>query len=591
MSNNLLTTEDVLLSLPLPIAIVGNGHPRRNMGAVIDRFSTIIRINNYKIEGFEELVGSKTTLRCTSGWEDIDVCYSLPEISPFRFDSHESASIKKYIARGGNPIITPEKDVHILLPEVSNPSTGLALAALASDLGIEIAVFGFDGFSSGHYWDPDTPLITTHSNIEREQLLKLSNVLFYGISYDYPKLYDYCHTIHSDYDINEGLRLYKKIEITLIGERILEFGAGNGQLAAYMEMQGNEVTAIEVSQVAFEKIPVVRKFNGDCLTLAQLEGVYDRFVSIDVLEHLTENDIRIVVREAARLARLILVSVSTRPSGLLGPQGENLHLTIRTVEWWLELFSKYFKIEILPFENVGQVTITGSRHTSMEVHTNELCLAEDSFELPGTYCSRNKAEYFTDSDEVRTGVVWQPDVYSRAIELARELGCNTLIDIGCGHAEKLMSCHPEFNIIGIDFGTNIEWCRSKYIFGTWLESDFEHIKYLPIPNDLLKQSVMICSDVLEHLSDPRALLNILRMLMEVAPALIISTPDRIMTWGEKHCGPPPNSTHTREWSLAEFRRLLEREGFTIDTISHTRSNNLTNELATIIAIVISQNNI
>ena len=589
MNKKMLKAEDVLLSLLQPIAIVGNGHPGRDMGTVIDRFPSVIRINNYKIDGFENLVGRKTSLRCTSGWEDIDVYSTLTEISPFRIDSLESACIEKYIVRGGTSIITPETDVHILLPDIPNPSTGLALVVLASALGIDTALFGFDGFSGGHYWEPDTPIITTHSNIEREKLLKLPNVLFYATTYDYSQLYNYCHTIHSDYNINEGLRLYKNIEVKPVGERILEFGAGNGQLAAYMEKQGNEVTAIEVSQIAFERIPVVNKINGDCLTLAQLEGMYDRFVSIDVLEHLTENDVRIIVRETARLARQILVSVSTRPSGLLGPQGENLHITVRSVEWWQELFSEYFKVEILPFENVGQVTITGLRHTAIEIPSNELTLPEDSFELPENYCSRNKAEYFTDSDEVRCGVVWQPDVYLRAIEIAREFGCNTLIDIGCGHAEKLIPCHPEFNIVGVDFGVNIEWCRNKYAFGTWLESDFEHIKYLPIPNDLLRKSVMICSDVLEHLSDPRALLHIFRMLMNVAPALVFSTPDRILTWGEEHCGPPPNSSHIREWSLAEFRRLLEREGFLVETLSHTRSNNLTNECSTILAVVVNKN--
>jgi hypothetical protein len=36
---------------------------------------------------------------------------------------------------------------------------------------------------------------------------------------------------------------------------------------------------------------VRRKVRGDCITLALIDEHFDRFVSTDVLEHLTENDI------------------------------------------------------------------------------------------------------------------------------------------------------------------------------------------------------------------------------------------------------------------------------------------------------------
>ncbi len=58
-----LCTEDVLLSLRRPIAVVGNGLPDRPMGSLIDRYATVIRLNNFEIAGHEPMVGQRTSLR------------------------------------------------------------------------------------------------------------------------------------------------------------------------------------------------------------------------------------------------------------------------------------------------------------------------------------------------------------------------------------------------------------------------------------------------------------------------------------------------------------------------------------------------
>jgi len=584
---NITHTEDLLRSLPQPIAIVGNGHPGRELGKVIDRHATVIRLNNHQLEGFKDLVGQRTTVRCTSGWQDIEARGNPVEISPFRAHDAESSHASDYAARSGTRLLTARTDIHGLLPGVAKPSTGIALLALCSSLGLEVSAFGFDGFRSGHYWTPGQSMKTTHSTHERDVILELPHVILYGQSYDYASLYDFCHTEHRGYDHNEGLALYREMGLKLTGERIIEFGAGNGELAAFIERQGNEVSAVEVSAVAFARIPVRRKILGDCLSLAQLEGKFDRLVSMDVLEHLTENDIRIVVREAARLAKSILVSVSTRPSGLLGPLGENLHLTVRSVEWWRELLSQHFHVHAVRGLEVGQLLIEGLRKDLAPAPASAAPRQPDHFELPAPYRARGRAEYYVDSAAKDDGVTWQPDVYPAAAEIARSLGCDTLIDIGCGHARKLAPLHPEFKIIGVDYGPNIEHCRRTYPFGTWLEADFEQVSLLPIPDRVLARSVVVCSDVIEHLVDPRNLLAELKAMLKAAPAVVLSTPDRVRTWGAGHLGPSPNPSHVREWSLEELRRLLEREGFRLATITHTRSNDARPELATILAIAVN----
>jgi 2-polyprenyl-3-methyl-5-hydroxy-6-metoxy-1,4-benzoquinol methylase len=211
--------------------------------------------------------------------------------------------------------------------------------------------------------------------------------------------------------------------------------------------------------------------------------------------------------------------------------------------------------------------------------------AADDFKLPAGYVSRDKPVYYADVAD--DGLTWQPDVYPMAAEIARSLHCDTLIDIGCGQARKLSVLHPEFKLIGVDYGGNMQHCRSNFPFGTWLEADFEDIDMLPLPARVLKDSVVICSDVIEHLVDPRSLLRALRELLKHAPALVLSTPDRERTWGKTHNGPPPNPAHIREWTLAELSALFVREGFTLAAATHTRSNDGSPALATIMLVVVN----
>jgi 2-polyprenyl-3-methyl-5-hydroxy-6-metoxy-1,4-benzoquinol methylase len=76
----------------------------------------------------------------------------------------------------------------------------------------------------------------------------------------------------------------------------------------------------------------------------------------------------------------------------------------------------------------------------------------ESYFLPSGYESRLEPEYFVDEE---LNAVWQPDLYPEAATVARRLGSRRIIDVGCGTAEKLARLHPEFEVVGIDFGSNI----------------------------------------------------------------------------------------------------------------------------------------
>jgi hypothetical protein len=358
-------TEDLLRSLiGRRVAVVGNATPKREFGPLIDRYDVVIRMNNFRLEGFEKLVGTRTDYRCTTGHCDIEHRNAHPEFSPFTASAIESAHLAAFNKRNHRPVLTASLDVHPFILETPKPSTGLILVQLAAQVGLPIDLFGFDGFKTPHYWSAEKKVETTHASVEFDAILRRPNVILFGETYPYAELYDFCHSQHPDYNHNVGLELTRRLHRSFHGEKIIEFGAGNGDLSHHLESLGNKVTAIEVSREAFAKIRCTRKILGDAFTLAELNETFDTFASVDVLEHLTENDIQLVLREAGRLARYLYLSVSTRLSGLLGPKGENLHLTVRTSDWWMEQVSRYFDVQLSNGYGTGQIVLEGKRKSS-----------------------------------------------------------------------------------------------------------------------------------------------------------------------------------------------------------------------------------
>jgi 2-polyprenyl-3-methyl-5-hydroxy-6-metoxy-1,4-benzoquinol methylase len=173
------------------------------------------------------------------------------------------------------------------------------------------------------------------------------------------------------------------------------------------------------------------------------------------------------------------------------------------------------------------------------------------------YTQRVPPEYFKDTDD--SGITWQPDVYPETLVLASEHNRTAIIDLGCGRAGKLMTLreqNPDLDIIGVDFGPNIDWCREHLPAGRWLDANLESTTTLPLDPGLVARSVVVCSDVLEHLVDPRPVMWLICWLLDHGAACaVLSTPARDKRGGAKHLGPPFNPSHVREWTQMEFRAL------------------------------------
>ena len=195
------------------------------------------------------------------------------------------------------------------------------------------------------------------------------------------------------------------------------------------------------------------------------------------------------------------------------------------------------------------------------------------FFLPQGYVTRRVPEYFVDEDAL--GRTWQPHVYPLAAALARRTHASHVIDVACGRARKLVALQPEFLTVGLDFGANIDYCRTQYPSGTWLEANLEQPWADLIPSAIVPESVVVCSDVIEHLVDPTQLVDGLAQLSRCARAVVVSTPERVRTWGRAHTGPPPNPAHIREWSLDELVQLARHHGMALAFAGLTASEDAT----------------
>ena len=179
---------------------------------------------------------------------------------------------------------------------------------------------------------------------------------------------------------------------------------------------------------------------------------------------------------------------------------------------------------------------------------------------PG-YTSRKAPEYFVDLAEERTALAHHPDVYARASAVATRLRANRIVDLGSGSGGKLAALAPPFEILGIDYGPNVELARRNYPDGIWREHDLDCAAALPLSAEELRDSVVICAGVIEHLLYPAFLLDNLRIILPSVEAIVISTPDRDLAHGAGHLGPPVDTSRVREWTIEELAALLGAWGF------------------------------
>ena len=164
---------------------------------------------------------------------------------------------------------------------------------------------------------------------------------------------------------------------------------------------------------------------------------------------------------------------------------------------------------------------------------------------PGYHHAR-RAESFDprgSSDE------FQKSVYQLAQTIAQKFENPSILDVGCGSGYKLVHMLGNYDTTGIEVEPAYSWLLQKYPGRKWLE-------YQPSGMPRLEADVVICSDVIEHISNPDDMMNFLSHI--AFTYLIISTPERDKIFGRNDFGPPENTSHYREWNSQEFTSYVSR---------------------------------
>ncbi|MFM9908634.1 MAG: class I SAM-dependent methyltransferase [Chitinophagaceae bacterium] len=144
---------------------------------------------------------------------------------------------------------------------------------------------------------------------------------------------------------------------------------------------------------------------------------------------------------------------------------------------------------------------------------------------------------------------WQKEVYQLAAEIAQKFQFSTILDVGCGSGYKLVNMLAHYDTTGIEINPTFDWLIKKYPSKNWLLFDV-------VQPTQLKTDLVICADVIEHLSNPDDLLDFISDLN--FQRLIISTPERDAVAGKNDYGPPENTAHYREWNAIEFKNYLRQ---------------------------------
>lgn len=212
----------------------------------------------------------------------------------------------------------------------------------------------------------------------------------------------------------------------------------------------------------------------------------------------------------------------------------------------------------------------------------------NNYRLPIDYNSRLDFDNYIDGHDSLDDTIYQPQVYKSAFELVKKTNAKYLIDIGCGDGGKVAEIKhykSDCNIILIDHEYIIKNVVKKYTNAQYISADFD-IAIPEIDEEILKDAVIVCSDVIEHLAKPEILLEFFFRCKKWVKAIVLSTPDRVEERGYFDYGPPANPYHVREWTQDEFSRLLMDYGFTDKILCGlTISNNHSNVKATLICIM------
>ncbi len=390
-------------------------------------------------------------------------------------------------------------------------------------------------------------------------------------------------------------KILSKIKV----ERFLDIGAGNGKYGALVQQThpNSHRIGLEIEEAYIQTYGLQHYYQELwCMSVEDLISAkpnedYDLIIFGDTIEHLRKSVGIDLLNFLIYHTKYLLVLF---PEQLLQGAWEGHQQEAHISVWTNNDFSAFDHVFLhrarKDFAAINGYLLDRSKEPQVQdilVPTSSLDKISQTNFLPPNYHAREpvKANISPNSADIAS-----PEAYLLAAHLARQHQATHIISIGCGKlAQQLSLFHPEFSVIGVDSIDLIDGCRFHYEFGEWIEWDFEKPGLLPLPYETLQNSIVICANFIERLRTPNHLLYNLRHILNDAPLVILTTPDRERLYTETHFGPPASPLHVREWGLNELRKLLHARNFNVEFLGHTIDSNVSRKKRTSLAILANNN--
>lgn len=129
------------------------------------------------------------------------------------------------------------------------------------------------------------------------------------------------------------------------GAHVIDFGCGTGRAALKLKDFGLNVTMIDFVKNCLDE--PVRIAIGDGFEFLKhdlkkpIPLVAEYGYCTDVMEHIPEEDVNLVINNILRSAKHSFFAICTIPDGYGQMIGERLHLTVQPYEWWLNRFQQF----------------------------------------------------------------------------------------------------------------------------------------------------------------------------------------------------------------------------------------------------------
>jgi SAM-dependent methyltransferase len=167
---------------------------------------------------------------------------------------------------------------------------------------------------------------------------------------------------------------------------------------------------------------------------------------------------------------------------------------------------------------------------------------------------------YAESAETNPAQKWRRQIILSLLRLDRFADGVRLLDIGSGQGDFAAYVHARFanaEILGLELSeSGVRMAARKVPSARFVQCDLLAGR-VPSDGDRNWATHAVCSEVLEHVDEPRRLLENARAYMAPGCALIVTVPGGPMSAFDKHIG------HRKHYRPEELRQLLRDAGYEV----------------------------